>query len=178
MSLQGTRQTTPFLRRGFSIIETMVYVALFSALSIVVVESIMNMTSAFGTLRMYRDINDTAIHAMERVTREIKWAGTVDVGQSVFASSSSGIFLNSTDSAGNPKTVEIVAENGDLRILENGVDTGSLVSGNTEVNAFVLYYITAGSTSIIKIELTLSNVLGREEVEKIFYNSAILRDSY
>jgi type II secretory pathway pseudopilin PulG len=178
MKKDRTPRTFQRFGRGFTLIEVAIYTALFAAISLVIVESIIATVNSFSALRSTRDLNDTAMIAMERVTREIKWAQTANLASSAFGTTSGRIFLNTTNASGTAKTIDIYAQNGDLRIRENGVDQGSLISGRTNVVAFVLYYVTAGSTSVIKIELTLRAGSGKNSNTHIFYDTAILRDSY
>ncbi len=173
------RHSTQKLReRGLSIIETVVYVALFSILSVVLVSSLMRITRAFNEFRIDRDINDSSIASMERITREIKNARSINLSGSSFATSSSKILLNTTDAVGTAMTVEFSVASGTLRVKENGVDKGALNSAKTTVDAFVLYLVNNSNSATVKIELFLSGQRGGAVKDAVFYNSAVMRDAY
>lgn len=164
--------------RGVSLIETVVYVVLFGILSMVVVQSLITATRSFNELRIDRDINDSAITVMERLTREIKNAQSIDMGVSQFGVSSSILKLNTTDTVGAPMTVQFSLSGGDLHVWENGADKGQLNSVRTTVDAFVLRLIANGNSVTVKIDLFVSGTRGPTTKQEIFYNSATTRDAY
>ena len=164
--------------RAFSLVEIVVYIALFSILSVVVTRALISSAQTFNRLRIARDVNDSAINVMERLTREIRNAKSVDLSSSNFISSPSNVVLNTTDAAGAPMTVEFFVATSSIHVRENGVDKGPLTSGKTSVDTFRLYLINNTNSSAIKIELFLFGRRGPIEKQEVYYDTVVLRDAY
>lgn len=75
----------PFLgRHGMTLIEVVLYVALLGGISVLAVNSILTVTSAFGKSRVERKINEQGVAALERIIREIRLAYDVDTTSTTF----------------------------------------------------------------------------------------------
>src|SRR3989338_6928949 len=111
-------------KSGYSLVETLVYVAIFSILSVVVVRTIVVMMRSFSETVVIRDFLKTSF-IMERVSREIRIAESTDP-TSIFDSSPGYLKINSTDDSGNPKIVEFQLIGTDLQLKENSVVIGNL----------------------------------------------------
>lgn len=164
--------------RGLSLIEVVLYVGLFSMVSIIAINSMMQTVNAFNNLRSSRDMNDSAVKVMERLTRDIKSSTLVDLTNSTFNADPGRLTLNTVNASGTPMTVEYYVTANTLHIRENGVDKGSLISSRTEVEALVFNYINTGHTVGIKITLRLRPAHRIAVDDNYFYNTIILRGTY
>lgn len=164
--------------KGFSLLEVVVYVSLFSTLSVVAMGSLLAMIKSFNALRISRDINDSSVTIMERLTRDIKSATSIDMAGSTFAATPGRLTLNTRNASGTPLTVEYYVATSTIRIKENGVDVGSLMSSKTKVEGLVFYLINQGSTVAVKTELHLTSSRGSATDVDHFYDTSILRGSY
>ena len=63
--------------RGYTFIELVVYIALFSVVSIVVILSIGKLIQAYGRIRVERRVALAAEIAMERMVREVRMARSI-----------------------------------------------------------------------------------------------------
>ncbi|OGZ08683.1 MAG: hypothetical protein A3D65_01225 [Candidatus Lloydbacteria bacterium RIFCSPHIGHO2_02_FULL_50_13] len=171
---------TPFsMRKGaFSLVEIIVYIALFSVLSVVITRALISSAQIFNQLRIARDINDSAISVMERLTREIRNANSVNLSKSDFSTSPSRLVLNTTDALSAPITIEFFVATSSLRIKEGDVDKGPLSSGKTSVDTFRLFLVNNTNSSAIKIELFLSGRRGPVDRQEVYYNTVVLRGAY
>ena len=170
--------THPRQQGGFTVIETTVYVGLFSLLSIIIMNTMWSTIRISNELRVTRDINDTAVVVMERLTRDIKNATLVDIANSSFASSPGRLTIQTMTASGTAMTVEYFVASSTLRVKENGVDKGSLLSTRTQIEGLVFYYITSGATVAIKTELHMRSLRGASTNVDHFYNTTILRGTY
>ncbi len=164
--------------RGFSLIEILIYVSLFSAMSVASMNSLFEVIKAFNDLRVSRDINDSSVQIMERMTRDIKSATAVDLANSTFNISPGRLTLSTVTASGTPLTVEYYVANSTIGIKENGVDKGSLMSAKTTVDALVFRYMNTGSSVGVKVELHLSSSRNGVKDADHFYDSVALRGSY
>jgi len=165
-------------QHGFSLIEIVVYVALFSTLSAVAMASLFASIKSFNELRISRDINDSSVTIMERLTRDIKSATAIDYANSTFSATPGRLTLSTRNASGTALTVEYYVATSTLRIKENGVDVGSLMSAKTRVSGLVFRQINLGNTIGIKTELHLTSSRGSVSDVDHFYNTSILRGSY
>ena len=163
---------------GFTLIEIMLYVSLFTFVSSLSMNALIQTIRAFNDLRISRDINDSSVKIMERMTRDIKSATAVDLLNSTFGASPGRLTLTTVNASGTPTTVEYYISNSILLYKENGVAKGSLMSARTKIDALVFYYINTGATVAIKTELHVSSARGTVSDADHFYDTSILRGTY
>lgn len=165
-------------KTGYSIIETIIYIALFTILSVLVINSFITVLSTFSVSRVNRNMLDSGLGAMERMSREIRQAKSVDVGNSTFAADPGALTLSTTDSNGNARTVKFISENHTVNLYENGSLLGPLSSANISVTNLVFRHIVTTKSEAVKIEMTLGDATGNSEKNENFYDTVILRGGY
>src|SRR4051812_29721607 len=111
---------------GFSLIEAIVYISLFIALSLTSIISLLDTVRAFNHLHITRDINDTAVLITERLTHDIKSSTAVDISNSTFDATPGRLTLTAVDTSGTSMTIEYFVQDELLHVKENGVDQGAL----------------------------------------------------
>lgn len=163
---------------GFSLIEVVLYVAFFIMISTMSMTALFQTVKAFSSLRVSRDIDDSAVKIMERMTRDIKSSVSVDLSGSTFNVSPGRLTLSTMSASGTPLTIEYYVLSSALHIKENGVDKGALMSSKTNVDSLVFHRINSGTTVGIKIDLHLSSTRGTVGDVVDFYNTSVLRGSY
>lgn len=162
-------------RRGFSLVEMIIYIAFFAVLSTLAMQATLAAMRSFYTLRLTQNINQSATTALERMSREVRNAHDIDDVQSTFGASPGRLTLNTEDALGANTTIEFSVSNGQVRIKEGGVDKGSLLAKNTTVTNLIFRKITTLNSRAIKIEMTLRDVRGAEAREVKFYDTIVLR---
>lgn len=163
--------------KGTTLIEMLVYIMIFTVLSIAVVNVLVTMMKSFSEVQAYRDLTEASTVSLERITREIKGATSVDTANSTFNSSPGILQLNTTDSGGSAKTVKFDISSNQLRLTENGTVTGFIVGGNISVTSLIFRNITTSKGNAIRIEMTIQNTRGRS-VSKDFYSTAVIKGAY
>lgn len=164
--------------RGFSLIETIAYVGLFAVVMLISINMVLSVSKTFAMLRVSRDVNDTAVKIIERMTRDIHNSTSVDYVNSTFSANPSRITLNVLSASGTPATEEYYVSGGKLQLRENGVDMGSLMPSSTNLDGFVLYSVQSGQVAGVKIEVTLRGTRGGATAVRSFYNTALVRGTY
>lgn len=164
--------------KGYSIVEMLVYLAIFTAVSIFIINSMIVVLGSFATTRTNRDLLESGSIAMERISREIRQSKSVDIVNSTLGSSPGVLQLNSTDSAGNAMTVKFVISSGALNLYENGTSIGNLLGQNVSVSSLIFRRIATTNGEAVKIELTLQDVYSKNNQSQNFYNTIILRGEY
>ena len=162
--------------KGYSLIEIVVYLAIFSALSVLVINSFIVILGSFNTTRANRDLLQSGSKTMERLSREIRQAESVDLVNSTLGSSPGVLQLNSRDSAGTAMTVRFAIASGNLNLYENGTLVDNLVTENISPTSLIFRRITTTNGDAVKIELTVQDTSSSKTEN--FYNTVILRGTY
>jgi Tfp pilus assembly protein PilW len=162
-------------KSGYSLVEIIVYLAIFTAISILVINSFIIILSSFETTNMNRKLLESGVVSMERISREIRQAQNVDP-----SSTSTILVLNSTDSSEDPMVVKFLNEGGLLNIYKNNNEDpeGNLLGQNISVTSLVFRHITTTESEAVKIEMTLQYSMGNNTKSENFYDTIILRGGY
>ena len=167
---------------GFSLIETIIYTAILAVTTIFVVNSLLKTVSAFNSFRVSKQINASAISAMEKMTREIKSADQVDKINSVFDTNPSKLIINKTDpNTGAPAVIEFSVSNSRLTIKKDNDAPIALTSSGTEVINLIFRQVATSTnqrSEAIKIEMTIKSGYGNYQKTENFYDTIVLRGSY
>ncbi len=158
--------------------EMLIYLAIFTMLSILVINSLITVMTSFATTRTNRDLLESGSTAIERISREIRQAKTVDTTNSTLGSSPGVLQLNSTDSSGNALLVKFSVSSGALNMYTGGTLKDNLLGQNITVNSLVFRRISTTNSEAVKIELTLQDNSSKTTKTANFYDTVILRGGY
>lgn len=161
-------------QKGFSLIETVIYVSLLAIILVVLINTIFTMNRLYRYLNLSRHIQTSAITALDRMVRDIRDAESVNVGASTLGTSPGVLTLNTTTSSNNPQTFQFFVSNGVLIVKQDEVDIGPLTLSDVVVDNLIFRHIVTGVSKAVKIEMTLK--AGTSTAN--FYATAVLRDSY
>lgn len=164
-------------KKGFTLIEMVVYAAVLGVLSVVAINATLTMTQAYASLRASRDLNASATTVLERMAREIRGATGIDA-TSVLGVNPSDLVLNTKDAGGAATTIEFYVQNGLINIKEGGVAKGSLMTSSTQVGNFVVRTMNGTNSKAVKIDLTMTATRGTKSKTRNFYDTVVLRGSY
>ena len=105
---------------GYSLLELLVYVALFSALSVLLVKSLVTSLSVYAAAQSYRRVQSEGQLVMDQLVREVRNATSVTVAASTFGTSPGVLVLVGEDDFGAARTVTFSVVNNRLQINDNG----------------------------------------------------------
>ena len=148
------------MKKGFSLVEMIVYVALLAVIFIVVVNSLMAIMSSYNSIKSAKDIENSAMLGLDRMERDIKNA------TSITAISTSTDPNSITLDTG----VQFYVATGTLSVNENGVYSGPLSVSGVTVTSLLFYPITTANSKAVRIQMTING--------KNFYDTAVMRGSY
>ncbi len=163
---------------AFSLVETIIYVALLAIILTVIIDSILVMSNAYRSVTVTRNIEDTALISMDRMTREIRNASSIDETQTVYNNDHGAIFLNSIDASNTPTSIKFYLSGQRILIDENGTYLGPITSSNVLVDSLYFRPIVSSSSVGIKIEMVLESGTGQYLKKVNFYDTVVLRGSY
>lgn len=164
-------------KKGYSLPEMLVYVALLTSLLVVIVNVFLFVSASYRVIRADREIETSATAALERFMREARAAGAVDAASAL--GSSPGTLVLAAQDAGpaDPKT---------YIWLEDGAVWTRLGTGATErlttaaVTAVSLSFekFAAGTSEGVRATLSLESEDPKAYKAETFYATAVLRGSY
>jgi Tfp pilus assembly protein PilW len=163
---------------GYSLLEIIVYLGIFTVISILVINSFIIVASSFRQIRTNRDLLESGSTAMERISREIREAGSIDIPNSTLGTSPGALQLNSTDSGGEAQLVNFNVLSGAINLTEGGVLTGNLLGSNVIVTSLIFRRMSTSASEAVKIEMTLQDTRSKHATTKNFYDTVILRNEY
>lgn len=161
-------------KKGFSILEILIYLSLFTIISIVVINSFIIVMSTFARIRINHDLLNSGSNVMDRITYEIHQAKNIDI----INSSSEVLVLNNLDSLGNITIVKFIKEGESLNLYRNDVLVGNLLNQNISLNLLSFDNIITTNSEGVKIKIVLA--YSSKNIDKVesFYNTVILRGAY
>jgi hypothetical protein len=162
--------------RGYSLIELLVYISIFSLIAVVVVNSLIVSTKSFSETKTNRVLLHGGFDIMERVSREIRGAESIGAGSS-FGVSPSQLILSKTTTGGESETTRISVESGVVNLYKNDVLQGALSDSSIVVEAIIFRQIIVGSARAVRIELTISNNSTVSQKNSTMYTTTLLRGS-
>lgn len=165
-------------KNGYSLVEIIIYLAIFTTLSVLVINSFVIVLGSFNTTRSNRNLLESGSLAMERISREIRQASSVDIVNSTMGSNPGVLQLNNTNSGGAAMVMKFVVENGILNMYKDGVLVGNLLGQNILVDNLIFRHIATTNGEAVKIELTLEDSGSKISRVENFYDTIILRGAY
>lgn len=167
-------------KKGFTLIELIVYIALVAGVAIIATNTILVLNRTLGTLRLERRLAASAETALRRVSRELNLAN--DVYASSTLNATPGVLSlksreSETDAA--PKDVMFYLSAGALTLRRATSSALAITaSGVTVTNLVFREILNAAASKSVKIELTLRAASGNASTTRNYYLTKVLRGSY
>lgn len=156
--------------RGYTLLETVIYVAILAIISILTVGSILAIYQSFGRERVERHLVLNGDTAIERILREIRRATSTDAVASTFGSHP-GVFKTRGG-------IRFGLSGNTLQIQEGSSPAANLTSSKVDVTNLVFYSTSSPNSTLIKVEMILEAGSGVFLKSKNFYGSAVMRGAY
>ena len=151
------------------------YIAILVLLLAVIMNMVVSVVRSGRVINALRNVENSAIVSLERITRELRQAESVNVSLSTLDSNPGKLVLEGIDETGSPRTVEFYLSLGRLFLKENGVDVGTLSQSDTQVSSLIFQRFAGPNAEGIRIEMTLESGTSTYYRSEKFYSSAILR---
>jgi hypothetical protein len=166
------------MKKGSSVVEAVIYIFIFSLLSLAVVNALQSVTRSYRLIQASFALESVGHTALERIARDARDSTSIDTAVSTFGTSPGNLVLNGTDSSGNDQTIEFYVLNGAIRVKENNVDIGPLTSSKATVTSLIFTSIITGNSQAVRIEVTAESGQGETYKSRTFRTTAVLRGSY
>ena len=160
--------------KGFSLIEMIIYISIVTVTFVIVVNTILSFTHSYRSLTALRLVEHTGVDAMERMSRDIRFAGIVDTANSTLGSSPGVLTIVSTVS-GVVTTTKFYLQNDVVKVDVNGVYVGPLTISNTTVTSLLFTRLTNSVSSAVKVDMTVSATVSDVTKTNTYHSTIILK---
>ncbi len=169
--------------KGFTLIETLVYVAILVIISVVIINIVLQMLSVNETTRQTREALDNARRGIETISQEIHHATSVYTPTSVFGSANGQLSLETTRDLPSDEThtfVDFYVDNGTLYLKRENQTAKNITSEKVKVTN--LTFTSLNSTSYypavqISITAAYNTPLSGQKNKVTLTTTASLRDN-
>ncbi len=165
-------------KKGFTLIETIVYIAVVAVVALSFGGMVLAVARSYSRLSVVRSLDVAGTSAMDRMTRTIRSASSIDLAGSTLGSSPGVLSLNIVGSNGVSSKTSFQVSGQNLQIKVAGIDQGTLLPSEVTVGKLLFNSITSSSSQAVKLELQLTAKFGSASSTQTYYDTAILRGSY
>jgi hypothetical protein len=141
-----------------------------------VVSTILSFTGSYRTLGVLRTLDQSATQSLERMTRDIRGASSINLAGSSLGTSPGTLELVSTQGA-HSTTTRFYVDSGALTINVNTIPLGSLTASAVRVTDLVFHRMENTNTQAVKIDMTLEASRGPVTETKTYHATVILKGS-
>jgi prepilin-type N-terminal cleavage/methylation domain-containing protein len=166
------------MKKGFTLIETLIYLAILATVFVLFTNIILSVNRSYAVIGETQMLDSAAIIAMDRMTREVREATSVDSVNSIFNSNPGALSVNQVDQNNNTSNVIFRVNNRRLSMVRDGQNTGELLPLGVGVSSLVFVSINNASSKAVKIEMELTGNYGSVVKTQKYYSTVILRGSY
>ena len=159
---------------GYSLVEMIIYVSILSIISLLAINTILSFGPSYHALLAYRSAENSGIVSIERMSRDIRSANSVNTGNSTLGTSPGVLTLVST-SNGISTTTKFYLQNNILKVDVNGAYSGPLSLSNTSVTNLVFNLLTSTEGNAVKVDMTVQSTSSPATKTKTFHSTIILK---
>lgn len=160
-------------KRGFSLVETILYLTFLIIIISIVVSFVVSLAKTYQNIQAVKNVESSAIFSLERITRDVRNAHSVNTAGDT-------LVLNTSDISGNAQSVKFYVSpiTHALSVDTDGVYVGPLTLSGVTVDSAHFTLLTSGKSQAVKVDLGLTSVVGGASTTKNFYTTVVLRGSY
>lgn len=165
---------TKYNNKGYTLVEMVIYIAIMSVVLLLIVNTVISLSRSYRDLYALRIVDSTAVDSMERMTREIRGATSVDTVNSTFNTNPGVLTLIST--LGNTSTTtKFYISNGVLKVDVNGAYSGPLSDVDATIDSLTFVKLDSGVSTAVKIDMTVSGRSGFTVKTKNYHTTILLK---
>lgn len=160
--------------RGYSLIEMVIYVSLLTIIFVASINMLLSFSQSYRTLSALRVAEHSGVDSMERMTRDIRSATSVDSGNSTLGISPGVLTLTAT-SNGVSTTTKFYVQNGVLKVDVNGAYFGPLTLSSASTTSLIFRLISNGNSDAVRIDMTVLGTVGNITKSKNYHSTIVLQ---
>lgn len=178
--IQYTIYNIRYTKRGFTLLEAVVYIAILSLIFVVAAHTTIVATSAFGKSRVKRALAAEGHAAMERILREVRLAHGIDEEGSVFGANPGALKLetrvSASDATETTRTFDLLQ--GVARLTEDGENPLPLSRGVLITELTFARIGTPDNPRAVRVTLAAESAYKTLRDARKFYGTAVMRGGY
>ena len=161
---------------GFTLIEAIIYIAIFVMLSALLIDSLVVISKAYDDVRVNRDMLSSVNTSMERIAHDIKSASSWVSGSSnsVFATSPGKLTIKNFDNT--TEVFELIS--GDVQFTDQTGYVSNLTGSHVFVDSLIFRDISTANSKAVKIEITMHSLRYPSAKSLSLSDTVVLRGSY
>lgn len=160
--------------RGYTLVEMIIYVALMSVISLLIVNTVLSFTKSYRNVLTLRTVESSALDTLERMSRDIRGATSIDTANSTLGTSPGVLTLIQT-TASVSTTTKYYVQSGVLKVDVNGTYVGPLTSRGSSVQSLTFTKIQNSVSSGVKVDLTITGSAGDTTRTKSYHTTVLLK---
>ena len=164
--------------KGFSMAEILVYITIMTVVMLVIINIVMVVSKSLKQSSEYDSIKNSAISGLEKITKEVKVATSIDLDHSVFNSSNGVLILNSKDGNSVSRVTKFYLDSTLVKVDIDGTYLNTITYSDTKVLSLVFVPISTENSQAVKIEMVVVGGDENSQISEKFYSTVVLRNSY
>lgn len=132
--------------KGFTLVETIIYIAIISGVLLTFVSFSWNISNAKNKVRAQTEVQANIRIALNMIAQKIQSAASVSTTQSVFNVDPGVLYLNMNSSTLNPTIFSLSSDNGQLQIKEGNYTTSTVTTAQVGVTNLIFTNLSVSST--------------------------------
>lgn len=166
-------------QKGFTLIETIIYIAIIGTVIAVFVDFSLSVSSSRNKVYSAQEVHANAREILSLITTKVHEADNINIGASTFGADPGVLSLAMTDPAKNPTIIFLNQDDGQLQITEGLDPVINISSDEVKVKNLVFSNLSPSTKrENVKIDLTIE-YNGSEDVDfnysRSFQTSASIR---
>lgn len=158
--------------RGFSLIETIVYLLLMGVILSAIALFLLHLTNARAKTMVISEVLSAAYLIEERLSEAVRHADSIRLADSTFATDPGVLSLNMIDASREPTVFSLTADNGQFQVAEAGAGAITLTPADVHVTNLVFTNLTGtDDIGIIQVQFTLE-ISSASGARAFFYDQA------
>lgn len=158
-------------QKGASLLEMVIYIAVFALLSAAIIEALFSLSHAYARVSASWTLEAVAEITLEKIAREARGSQSLD------ASVPGRLALTQSDGE-TIRILDFTLSDGIIRMSEDGLDAGPISPVGARIIGATFTSLNTGNSSAVRIELSVESGEGASLKSETFYATAVLRDSY
>ncbi|MFT5280676.1 MAG: type II secretory pathway pseudopilin PulG [Flavobacteriaceae bacterium] len=164
-------------QKGYTLVEIIVYVVIFSFVGVALINVLINLTTNFAITRINRTLQETGTSVLSRIENEVNNAYTVDVVYSNLGGHPGDLYIYKDEFESNT-LVRFYIDNDVVYISEDDSLLGPLSSSSVDIDNLIFDHIVTSQGQALRVSLSLSASQGSITRSADFFTTLILRESY
>jgi prepilin-type N-terminal cleavage/methylation domain-containing protein len=164
-------------RNGFSLVELILYIAILSIVVSAVTLSGTTLLRTYVRMQATQELAQAGASALERISREIRFASAVDIGQSTLGSNPGTLALTTRNASGTAMTVRFSVSGGRVMYRENAGTLIPLTHAGVTASNLVFTRASNSETQAVRVDLTLQKTVRSTVLQEQFRTFVVLDES-